>query len=199
MTNSPRECRIAKAMEGGCDGNRPALPIASSSMRRAAAGCHRTAGHILTAFDAAHPRELARRVETERRALADLSAGPPAALGPMGEDLELHLAKEEQGLFPLSCCAELISRWAQRRSVPLEGRAAPPRQKDFPAGQNPMAGSLPAQLQAPRSDSQPEQVPTTPGARVAPLPGPGLGSPPLRDLPPRSRPVGARGRGGRVV
>jgi len=63
--------------------------------------------HILTRYHAVHRRELpelaklARKVEAVHRAHAQVPAGLAVALERMGEELESHMAKEEQVLFPL--------------------------------------------------------------------------------------------------
>jgi regulator of cell morphogenesis and NO signaling len=63
--------------------------------------------HILTRYHAVHRRELpelaklARKVEAVHRDHASVPAGLAAALERMGEELESHMAKEEQVLFPL--------------------------------------------------------------------------------------------------
>lgn len=63
--------------------------------------------HILARHHAVHRREipelveLARKVEAVHRQHAEVPAGLAEALEAMGEELELHMAKEEQVLFPL--------------------------------------------------------------------------------------------------
>jgi regulator of cell morphogenesis and NO signaling len=63
--------------------------------------------HILARYHAVHRRELpelaklAQKVEAVHRAHAEVPAGLAALLEQMGEELELHMTKEEQVLFPL--------------------------------------------------------------------------------------------------
>jgi regulator of cell morphogenesis and NO signaling len=63
--------------------------------------------HILSRYHAVHRRELpelaklARKVEAVHRAHAEVPAGLAVALEQMAEELESHMAKEEQVLFPL--------------------------------------------------------------------------------------------------
>jgi regulator of cell morphogenesis and NO signaling len=63
--------------------------------------------HILARYHTIHRRELpelaklARKVEAVHRAHAQVPAGLAVALERMGEELDSHMAKEEQVLFPL--------------------------------------------------------------------------------------------------
>ena len=77
--------------------DRPTVPLEPSAL----------IDHILARYHAVHRRELpelaklARKVEAVHRAHAEVPAGLAVALEQMAEELESHMAKEEQVLFPL--------------------------------------------------------------------------------------------------
>ncbi len=62
--------------------------------------------HILTRYHAVHRQELpalirlARQVEAAHAGHPDLPRGLAALLGSMGSEMEAHMRKEEEGLFP---------------------------------------------------------------------------------------------------